>query len=209
MLTLENTKNHVRQILDDTDGARFSDALLDSAIRQALARMDEMLPLIRILDHQITSAERDVTLPGLLDPLFILQVCILSTSPIEIKSGYAYTLQGETAQLHFKDTYVPDAGETLRVTYAAQNRLFGLDEAAETTAPESASAGLEMGSASFACLLRAASLAEAYGTRAGESAHLVEQSLMWRELSEASLNKLKTFQEFTYSSGFALDKWDR
>jgi hypothetical protein len=183
--------------------------LLESAIRQALARLDEKLPLIRTLDQQITASGRDVTLTGLVDPLFILQVSIVSTSPIEIKSGYSYTLQGETAQLHFSDTYVPGAGDTLRVTYAAQNRLFGLDNAAETTAPESASAALETGAASFACLLRAVSLSEAYGTRAGESTRLVEQSSMWRELSEESMNKLKTFQDFAYPSGFALDNWER
>lgn len=209
MLTLENIKSRVRQILDDADGARFCDTLLDSAIRQALARLDEKLPLIRTLDQQITTSGRDVTLTGLVDALFIIQVNILSSSPIEIKSGYSYTLQGETAQLHFNDTYVPVSGETLRLTYTAQNRLSGLDETTETTAPDSASAALEIGAASFACLLRAVSLSEAYGARVGESTRLVEQSRMWRELSEESLNKLKTYQDFDYPSGFALDDWDR
>ena len=209
MLTLESIKSRVRLILDDAEGVRFSDALLESAIRQALARLDEKQPLIRTLDQQMTASGRDVTLTGLMDALFILEVCIQSASPIEIKSGYSYTLQGETAQLHFSDTYVPGAGDILQVTYAAQNRLYGLDNATETTAPESASAALETGAASFACLLRAVSLSEAYGARAGESTRLVEQSSMWRELSEESMNKLKTFQEFDYPSGFALDDWDR
>jgi hypothetical protein len=213
MQTIESIKNRVRQILDDAAGARFSDNLLENAIRQALARLDEKLPLLRTLDQQISTAGREVTLTGMDHPLYLVEVTIMSTSAggcgQEIKKGYSYTLQGDSGSLHFNDTTFLNAGETLRVTYAAQNTLSGLDGSTTTSAPEAAGTALETGSASFACLLRAASLAEAYGARTGESARLVEQSRLWQELSDESLTKLKNFQAFDYPSGFSLDQWDR
>jgi hypothetical protein len=213
MLTIEDIKNHVRQILDDAGGDRFSDALLESSIRQALAHVDEKLPLIRTLDQQITSAGRDQALTGLVHPLYLIQISwapsSVGGSEREINTGYSYTLQGNTGMLSFNDHCFPCAGETLQVTYAAQNTLAGLDGATETTITDAAIPALDCGAASFACLLRAASLAETYGARTGESARLVEQSKLWKELSEEALNKIKTLQPFDFPSGFALDQWDR
>lgn len=220
MPTIEDIRNRVRQILDDASGDRFSGAMLENAIRQALARLDEKLPLIRSLDQPITNSGRDVTLTGLMNPLYLIKVCILPVEAgsmpsasggcaQEIKTGYSYSLQGTTGSLHFNGPSFVSEGECLRVTYAAQNTLTGLDGAAETSLPDAASTALETGAASFACLLRAASLAEAYGARAGESARLVEQSKLWKQLSEESLSKLKTFQPFEFPAGFALDQWDR
>lgn len=213
MQTIESIKTRIRQILDDAAGDRFSDTLLENAIRQALARLDEKLPLLRSVDHLITTAGRDFTLPAMDHPLYLMEVVIVPATTggcfQEVKTGYSYTLQGSTGSLHFNDTCFPGAGETLRVTYAAQNTLTGLDGATETSVPDAASTALETGSAGFACLLRAASLAEAYGARAGESARLVEQSRLWQQLSDESLNKLKTFQQFEFPGGFSLDQWDR
>jgi hypothetical protein len=213
MQTIESIKNRVRQILDDAAGARFSDTLLENAIRQALARLDERLPLLRTLDQQISTAGRDVTLTGMDHPLYLIEVTIVPTSAggcvQALKTGYSYTLQGAAGSLHFNDATFLNAGETLRVTYAAQNTLSGLDDATTTAVPEAAATALETGSASFACLLRAANLAEAYGARTGESARLVEQSRLWQELSDESLNKFKNYQPFDYPCGFSLDQWDR
>lgn len=220
MPTLEDIRNRVRQILDDTSGDRFSSVMLDTAIRQALARLDERMPLIRSLDLQITTSGRDVTLTGLDHPLYLIEVYILPASTgsmpasaggskQEAKTGYSYSLQGTSGSLHFNGTSLLSVGECLRVTYAAQNTLTGLEGATETSLPDAASEALETGAASFACLLRAASLAETYGARAGESARLVEQSKLWKQISEESLSKLKTFQHYEFPAGFALDKWDQ
>lgn len=212
MPTIESIKNRARQILDDANLSRYSDALLENAIRQELSHLDEKLPLVRTLDLQISSAGKDQDVTGMVHPLYLIQLCMLSTSSGNraqaIKTGYAYTLEGETGTLHFNDIYVPSVGETLRVTYAGQNTLAGLDGAEESTIPDAAASALETGSASFACLLRAVSLAETYGARTGESARLVEQSRLWREISDEAVNKLKSFQEFSYPAGFALDQWD-
>jgi len=211
MPTLEDIKNRVRQILDDASDDRFSSAMLKNAIRQTLARLDEKLPLICTLDQSITVAGRDITLTGLVHPLYVIEVNILPEAggcAHKIRMGYSYSLQGTSASLHFNDTSLLSVGAYLRVTYAAQNTLTGLDGEAESSLPDAASMALETGAASFACLLRAASLAETYGARAGESARLVEQSKLWKQVSEEALSKLKTFQPFEFPAGFSLDQWD-
>ncbi|PKN96279.1 MAG: hypothetical protein CVU43_21525 [Chloroflexi bacterium HGW-Chloroflexi-5] len=213
MQTIESIKIRVRQMLNDEEGARYSDLMLENAIRQAMGRLDDHLPLMRKLEHVITSEGREVTLTGLLKPLFLIQVDVLpsgSNGPIrEVKNGYDYSLQGSTCLLDFKASYRPHEGETLRVTYAAQQLLSGLDGAVESTLPESALAAVESSAVSFAYMLRAASLSGVYGTKTGESAQLAEQSKVWKELAEAALSKLRSFQPFEYPEGFAFDQWDR
>ncbi|HCS38720.1 MAG TPA: hypothetical protein DIW44_03940 [Anaerolineaceae bacterium] len=213
MQTIESIKNRVKQILDDEEGARYSELMLENAIRQAMGRLNDNLPLIRKLEHLITTEGEEVTLTGLLNPLFIIQICVLpsgTTGPTrEIKCGYEYSLQGSICTLEFNTSYSLKEGEILRVTYAAQQLLSGLDGSVESTVPESAAAALENSAVSYAYMLRAASLLGVYGTRAGESAQLAEQSKVWKELAETALNKLRSYQPYEFPEGFALDQWDR
>lgn len=213
MQTIESIKIRVKQMLNDEEGARYSNLMLENAIRQAMGRLDDHLPLMRKLEHLITSEGREVTLTGLINPLFIIHVSVLpsgTSGPIrEVKNGYEYSLQGSTCLLEFNSSYMLKVGETLRVTYAAQQLLSGLDGAVESTLPESAAAAVESSAVSFAYMLRTASLSGVYGTKAGESAQLAEQSKVWKELAEAALSKLRSYQPFEYPDGFALDQWDR
>ena len=203
---LEDVKTRVRQILDDAEGTRFSDSLLENAVRQALTRLDEALPLIGILDITRTDSGRDQVLTGLTDPLYLINVIKIES---EIRYGFTCTLAGDNVALHFSGPVIPRAGESLRVSYASRNTLDGLDEAEVTTVPDSALTALHYACASAACLLRAASVSEAYGARPGESARLVEQSKVWMETAERDLQNMKNQQEFAYPAGFALDRWDR
>ncbi len=205
MIDLASIKNRVRQILDDADAARYSDELLENAIRLALRRIDEKIPLVRSVDFEVTTSGRDQVISGMQNPLYVIQVMLQQE---QIRSGYSYTLEGESAALHFCGTWFPQGGETLQVEYGAQNTLTGLDGAVKSSLPEAAAAALETGAAGYACLWRAVSVAEAYGARPGESARLAEQSRMWMETSAELIGKLRNTQDFSYPAGFALDEWD-
>ena len=213
MANLEDVKTRVRQILDDAAGTRFTDTLLENAARQALTRLDEALPLMRSLDVTRTDSGRDQALTGLTGPLFLVKVIKIPDLPesreTEIRYGFTCSLAGDSAALHFSGPVIPRAGESLRVSYASRNTLAGLDGAEATTVPETALTALHYAYASAACLLRAASVSEAYGARPGESARLVEQSKVWMETAERDLQNMKNQQEFAYPAGFALDRWDR
>lgn len=205
MIDLASIQNRVRQILDDEAASRFSDELLDNAIRMALQRIDEKIPLVRSVDHPVTSSGRDQVVNGLLRPLFVIRIR-LNQEPI--RSGYVYTLTGESAALHFAGSRFPQSGETLQVEYGAQNTLAGLDGSTASSLPEAAATALESGAAGYACLWRAASVAEAYGARPGESARLAEQGRLWLATSVELIGKLHSLQDFSYPVGFALDEWD-
>ena len=207
MLTLENTINHVRQVLDDAAASRFSDDLLESAVRQALARIDESMPLVSNAELEVVTGGRDQALADMENCLYLIDLHTENAPDGELE--YVYTLQGGTIQLHFSGVYTPQAGEILTLTVAGRNTLSGLDGALTTSLPESAAAALEFGAAGFACLLRAAVVAEAYGARPGESARLVEQSRLWLEQCANALQALKNLQEFGFPPGFKLDAWDR
>jgi hypothetical protein len=212
MINLESIKNRVRQILDDADANRFSDELLENAIRLTMQRIDEKIPLVRSVDFTVTTSGRDQTISGMQHPLYVIQVVQLQVPSTggekKIRSRYAYTLEAETATFHFSGTWFPRCGITLRVEYGAQNTLSGMDGAESSSLPEAAATALETGAAGYACLLRAVSVSEAYGARPGESARLVEQSQIWADTSSQLISKLRNLQEFSYPVGFALDGWD-
>lgn len=209
MLTLASITNRVRQVLDDTDASRFSDDLLKNAVRQALARIDESLPRVLTAELEVVTAGRDLSLAGMERCQYLISMTRAEADDLDPEMEYVYTLQTDTIQLHFSGTYVPQAGETLCLKIAARNTLSGLDDETTTSLPESAGASLEFGTAGFACLLRAAAVAEAYAARPGESARLVEQGRFWLEQCTNALESLKTLQEFGYPPGFKLDAWDR
>lgn len=212
MQTLASIKERVRLILGDAAGDRFGEDLLDCAIRQALTRVDERLPLVRMSELVISTPGRDQTLEGLDNPLYLVKVMRLAGADgieEEIRGGYTYTLNGSTGNLHFGGVDFPAVGEMMQITYAAANTLSGLEDVETTSLPESAASALEMLAAGMACLLRAAAVAESYGARAGESARMVEQSRLWMELANQNLEKLTSLQEFAFPAGFALDEWDQ
>ena len=117
-------------------------------------------------------------------------------------------MNGGVPTLHFFGDVIPQAGETLQVTYAAVNTIEGLDNAVSTTLPAVCEPALVNGAAACASALRAASLLEAYGSRPEESARLLETSRTGMEQFNHMLDGLKMLQEFGYPPGFALDAWD-
>jgi hypothetical protein len=209
MLNLERIEIRVRQLLDDSDGTRFNENLVENAIRQALNRMDEQVPQVCTIEKTVTGSGKEQVLDGLHSPLYILEAMIVSAQQKKTALEFTYTLSGESACLNFGEKRYPLQGETLKVTYACANTLSGLDEATVTSLPHGAEITLEFFAAGLACLLRSAAMAEAYGARPGESTRLVEQSRLWMEAAEKSMAGCKNLQTFGFPPGFALDSWER
>ncbi|KAF0112241.1 MAG: hypothetical protein FD147_302 [Chloroflexi bacterium] len=132
-----------------------------------------------------------------------------SAREMEPETQFSYSLQSGLPELHFSGLEIPQAGERITVRYAAQNTLGGLDSAEITSLPPAAESALVNGASGYACLLRAANIADVYGSRPGESARLLETGRLHLELFERTLNGLKVMQEFGFPVGFALDEWDR
>jgi len=110
--------------------------------------------------------------------------------------------------VRFLGSSVPQAGDPLRVTYAAPQVLSGLDSAVDTTLPESALTAIVNGTAGHAALLRAHALLEASGGSPGEVDRLLQIAQLRLDIFEKNLADLRIFQEFGFPQGFALDQWD-
>jgi hypothetical protein len=212
MLDLPATQNRVRAMLDDPSGGRFSDTLLETAIRHALAGVDVRLPQVVRLDVAVQISGRDQTLQGLAGCRHLVELLLVGENTLDTRgepAEYTYTLTGETLDLHFSGGRVPQNGERMKLTYAARHTLAGLDSALTTSLPDAAEVALDYGSAGHACLLRSASMAESYAARPGESSRLLDQAKIWLERFDHALVALAAFQEFGFPPGFNLDVWDR
>ncbi len=205
--------SRVRLALDDAGSKRFSDALLTTAMRQALEQIDQRLPRTCVSEVTVAASGREQPLSGLTGCLFLMRLVYPYGSPgkreLEPETQFSYVMRDGVPSVHFYGDILPQAGEVLQVHYAAQNTIEGLDGALSTTLPEICEALLVNGAAGCACALRAGSLVEAYGTRPAETAQMMEASRYWMDLFSRGLDGVKVLQEFGYPPGFALDCWDR
>jgi hypothetical protein len=205
--------SRVRQTLDDPGSKRFSDALLTTALRQALEQIDQRLPRNIISDVTAAASGREQPLTGLTGCLFLVKLVYPAASDgkreLEPETQFSYVMRDGIPTVHFYGEVFTQAGEVLLVHYAAQNTIEGLDGVLSSTLPEVCEAALVNGAAGCACALRAGSLVEAYGSRPGEAAQLLETSRHWMEIFHRGLDGLKVLQDFGFPPGFALDGWDR
>ena len=210
MRNLYSVKTDVRQALEDPDGKRYTDDLLETAVRQALDEINLRLPRTLSAEISIETTSREVPLPGLTDWLYLVCVTLADgRMELEPDAGFTYFLKDGEPVLRFTGDKIPQAGETLSVVYAAANTLAGLDEVETTTLPDACESALVTGAAGQACLLRAGALAESYGSHPRETAGLLESGRLRLELFTRSLDGLKVMQAFGFPPGFALDQWDR
>ena len=210
MITLATTKNQVRALLDDAAADRFGDDLLEAAARLALQGIDAQLPNILSLAHTVVTAGRDQSITSMAACLYLMDLFVQRAAEDPPLSGveYSSTLRTDTLQIHFSGSHIPQTGEILQLTYAARHTLSGLDLAVSTTLPDALAPALDYGTAAHACLIRAASLAEAYAARPGESSRLAERAGVLLDLFKMVLDGIKNFGAPVFPQGFALDSWE-
>ncbi len=213
MSKIEDLKTRIRAQLEDESAARFSDALLLSALRRALDDIDLRLP--NIAEHQwmVTAAGRTQPLTGLAGCRYIISIILPVADPaasiLEPETHFTYYLKDGVPTLHFTGSHNPQAGEVLTVRYAAGYFIEGFEGEGATTLPAAFESALVNGTAAEACFLRAGSIAERYGAHPSETSRLMEIGHLWRETFVRDLSGLKVLQDFGFPRGFALDKWDK
>lgn len=213
MTDLTSLKTRVRLLLEDSDGKRFSDTLLEAAMRLALDEIDERLPLVSSADFTASSTSRDQPLTGLSGCRYLINITWPaagdSSRELEPETQFTYCLKDGAPILHFTGSEYPQAGDAITVRYAAGHAIAGFDGALTTTLPGTCESALVNGTAGHACHLRAGSLVERPGTKNEETSRLVEIGRLWLNNFQHTLNGLKTLQDFGFPPGFALDQWDR
>lgn len=213
MITMTTLKTRILQVLQDSSGKRFSDDTLEEAIRQAIDLVNQKLPNIVNASFTVTTTGRDQAISSLDECLYIVSLCVnpddSSFRELEPESGFSYRYQEGVPVLHFPGRLIPQAGDVLRITFAARHTLADLDGATETTLPSAVVTALVNGAAGQACLLRAGLLSETYGARPSEATRLLDLSHLLMDRCEQNLAQIKTLQEFGFPPGFALDSSDR
>ena len=212
MTKLTELKASVRLLLEDASAARFSDNLLQTALRQALDGLNARLPLLKSLDFLITTPGRDQALSGLNGCRYLVSLDWITPAGVEksLEAGsqFSYLLLESGPVLHFSGADYPQPGDTLNLRYAADHTIEGLDGATTTSLAASCETALVNGAAGHACRLRAASLVERPGSRLEDTARLVEIGRLWLEAFERGLGSLRILQDFGFPPGFSLDQWD-
>lgn len=207
-------KSRALQLLGDPDGVRYDDATLQESLRQALSAYTRSCPQIRSQVLTLAADGREHSLEELATPpLFLLEVIhpYLNGSTDTRRSRPPCTLAyvDGTAWLRFPLESTPQAGEQVRVGYAAAHTLAGLDDAEITSIPASHEAMLALGAAVFAALQRVHQTAGSYGIKEAEPNRLRELASSYLERFNLALLSLRTVQSLQgFPAGFKLDEWD-
>ena len=213
MTDYSTLKTRALQLLGDPDGARYDDATLQEAFRQALATYTRTCPQVRTEVITFASAGAEQPLEELeCPPLYLLEVNYPHPSssgehPARPSCTLAY-IDG-TAVLRFGDGLNLHAGEQARLTYAARHTLAGLDGAETASVPEAHEGVLALGAAVFAALQRIHRLAGSIGAPPAEPERLRELAEKYLERFNLELFSLRSVQPVQgFPAGFNLDEWD-
>ena len=178
MSDLATLRGRVAAVLGDSSNVRYSTDLLAEALRSAVEEYSAAYPQIKEAVHTAT-AGRQQTLTGFEDLQHILRIDFPYDSSDENQQPYAYGYyhywrNGAVMLELFNGSQVPQAGDSIRIVYAAPHTLKDLDSAIVTSFPPQHFTPLVHGAAGKAALTRAQNMIEAYGQRSDESNKLKE-----------------------------------
>jgi hypothetical protein len=160
-LTLAQYRTRVRELLDDTSSARFTDAQIDAGLRLALGEYSTYRPRVLAYDTT-TDGQYETVLPsafGDLNPLTVYLVRF--ADPLDAR---VYETRWSTSRI--ADTWSiatccpPPTGKEIQVIYGAVHTIATLDSGAASTVPVQDEELLAIGAAGFALHSRSSSRAE-------------------------------------------------
>lgn len=213
MSDLASYRAKVRQVLGDTGVTKYSDDLLDEALRWTLAAYSKVLPQVKTDTVTIAAAGREQSLGAITDLVQILEMNFPYTSgdeSPEIFEAWYYYNRGAVPYVHIGGDYVPAAADVIRVTYTVAHTIEDLDSATATTIQTAHEYLFANGAAGKAAMSRGMHLIENYGSRSTESGKLQE----WAErqvnefLNELSMYKISQALPGWSPSGWKLDDYD-
>ena len=194
MSALAAYRSRIHLILGDTAADRYSQDLVDEAIRQALDQYSRAWPQILSASHTVATAGRDQSLSAITGLQTILQVIYPYTATVttpDYFTGYYLTF-GPTPSIHISGDSVPAVGQIIRITYTKAHAIKDLDTGTATTVLDSHEGILCTGSAGFAALMRSSEVSESYGSRASDLNQLADIGKSYLEVFYDYLRKLQS-----------------
>lgn len=218
MTTLATFRSRIRAMLIDASGTIYADATVDEALRQALAEYNNALPLERETVLILPGDGREIALNGIADLRAVTDVYWPFDSlyepwpPNQVKGFYVFWDDTQPVlYLNQIDGDGPQQDDELRLWYATNHTIDGLDSATETTIPKEHTSLLVAGAAGHAALMRTVDLTEV----SSADQYMTGLLGVWaqRVLKEfrAALEAIKRWKARAgapYTQGWKLDKWD-
>jgi hypothetical protein len=207
MADLQGLKARLLQLLGDGGEARYTAALLEESLRQALAAYGQVLPQVLEEPFSLEAEGREHALALGSAPLFVVRLVHPAQEPWQ-EVPFQFFVRGGQPVLVIGGGSLPQAGESYRLRYAAAHTLEGLDGAEVTSLPPANESLLIRGAAGYATLLRLAGMAPAYGGRVSEGEALSRLGQQWLGDFQQALERLRRSEAMLHRpTGLRLDRW--
>lgn len=220
MSALADFRAQIRLALMDAAAGIWDDDSLDQALRQALEHYAIHLPLEAVTAFELPGAGREIDLSAISGLRCVWQVYwpfddSRETWPPNRARGFSLYFDDGSPVLFLNqvDGSQPQAGEVVKIWYAAQHSIQDLDGASATTPPAGHQQLLVDGAAGLAAMARSLDLVETAGADlygAGLLGTWASRKLkvFYEKVRELAAGRSRGGQAFGYGEGWKLDRWD-
>ena len=171
MKTITEYRAEMLLTLGDTAGRRYSEAQLDSALRQALDRLNRARPARVTYKVKVDAMEtREAVLNWCPGPDADI-LTVRNSAGAWLTAG-SYRTGGKT-YLTIYNGDLPAAGDQLTLEVSEPHSVSGLDGAGVTTVPDMLFGTVCGGAAGYAMRIRARSVTEVFGKRPEDTSNLI------------------------------------
>jgi len=210
---LADYRTHVLNTLGDPTGNRYTTTQLDEAIRAALMEYSAAAPTLQNLAFLVVTTGRDHALTGTtnLNQIVAVQYPVDAADSNNNRVQVYYLSYYAGAPVLHLQFNMPQAGETINITYTASHTITNLDSALSTTIPTVDDALLTLGASAHAAIARSTQITEQMTQRASNSPQLAAWGQARLAEFRSALDSLaKTRSDiFVPQRAWQLDHWDR
>ena len=212
MNTLAEFRTWIRAYLGDAAGARYTDSIVDQALRVALEELSHSIPQHCSQYHVVIVAGNDQVIDNVTHWLDVLEVYHPWTDDSNgVKVPFYATFDGYNMDLRFP-TVTPQVDEVLWIKYTCKQIILNLDSETRTSFSPSFNSLLVQGAAGLSALSRASTVMEVPSKRLADAVNLEKWGRKEHDAFLRTCLKLKFalagHADPLPSSGFALDSYD-
>ena len=192
--TRQNYHDAVRVLLKDPNQDRYSEDLLDEALRDALRIFSTAFPVGMLVTFAVPATANELSLSALkpVHQFIMLWYPFDEDDPdlAPLEDVHFYRPGGNPAVFWSEGEFEMD--QPVRVYYSSSHTIAGLDDAETTTIPREAEETIRLGMAGFAAQMRAMHLIEQHGALSTNQKALYDLSREWLAGFEKRCQKLRS-----------------
>ena len=207
MSVLAAYRTRIQNSLDDTN-SKYSNDIIDEALRKALNEYTRANPNIKTHTHTVATAGRPQTLAAA-NLIAIIQLVhpydsTLTDPFVYAREDFSLMYMDGSPTLYFFGNDIPEVDEKIYIKYAAKQTITDLDSATACTVRDDHEAILIVGASGQAAMMRASGLNEQWGGRPGEMGSL----MTWGTRQYARFfSYLEEIKQETFLPAFPANFW--